>query len=428
MGEPIKKLTEVYGNTRKIPLTYYVRENIDQRFVNDLTRDKHIVLHGGSKQGKSCLRKYHINDKECILIQCTRDYSLSSLYEQLLRNADIEFQVSSQTTSKGTHKITATVGAEGGLPFFVKAKGEGSYEYEKENQDQDSTQTLDIDPSEPNDMVRLLNANRFSKYIIIEDFHYLDEEIQRQFAFDLKVFHETSELVFIIVGVWQESNRLTIYNGDLSGRVTNINVDEWSTEQLQKMIRSGFPLLNIQFPDDVINQIVEFGNENIGLVQELCYRLCETNNIWMTQVNLNQIGDIEQVKQGVEAITSDLATRYKTFMRKFSEGLSVTEFEMYKWMLYGIIISTSDELRNGIAPNILFNKIKSEHPEKDRLQMSHLSQALERVHKVQTKHKLQPFILDFSNEELFVVDANFLIFLESKTEVELLDIIGLESI
>ena len=425
MEDRIKKLTDVYGNTRQIPLTYFVRDDIDDRFVNDLTRDKHIVLHGGSKQGKSCLRKYHVNDDECVIIQCTRDYSLESLYEQLLRNAEIEYQVSSQKTTKGTHKITAKVGAEGGLPFVAKAKGEGSYEYDKENQEQNSSQTLEIDPTEPNDIVRLLKASNFSKYVIIEDFHYLDEYIQRQFSFDLKVFHETSDLVFIIVGVWQESNRLTIYNGDLSGRVTNINADDWKTEQLEKMIRSGFPLLNIEFPNEVIDQIVDFGNENVGLVQELCYRLCEANNVWQTQDEFKTIGSVEEVKNGVEAITSDLATRYKTFMRKFSEGLSVTEFEMYKWMLFGVIISSSDGLRNGISPNIFFNKIKGEHPQSDRLQLTHLSQALERVHKVQTKHKLQPFILDFSNDELFVVDANFLIFLESKSKEELLNIIGL---
>ena len=155
MEDRIKKLTDVYGNTRKIPLTYFVRNNIDNRFVNDLTRDKHIVLHGGSKQGKSCLRKYHVSDEECIIIQCTRDYSLESLYEQLLRNAEIEYQVSSQTTTKGVHKITAKVGGEGKLPFIAKATGEGGYEYDKENQEQNNLQTLEIDPTEPNDIVRL---------------------------------------------------------------------------------------------------------------------------------------------------------------------------------------------------------------------------------------------------------------------------------
>ena len=425
MESRIKKLTEVYGNTRKIPLTYQTRNKVDERFVNDLTRDKHIVLHGGSKQGKSCLRKYHISDDECIVIQCTRDYSLESLYEQILKNAGIQYEVSSQITTKGTHKITATVSGEGGIPLVSKAKGEGKYEYDKESSDSSSYKSLDIDPTEPNDIVRVLNLNDFSKYIIIEDFHYLNEEIQRQFSFDLKVFHETSDIVFLIVGVWQESNRLTVFNGDLSGRVTNINADEWSDNDLTNLIRSGFPLLNIRFPDEVIENIIEASNENVGLVQELCYRICENNSTWQTQEDLKVIGSIDEVKSAVQSITNDLATRYKTFMRKFSEGLSVTEFEMYRWIMFGVIVSSTDELRNGIAPNILFNKLKYRHPKKERLQLTHLNQALERVHNVQTKHKLQPFILDFSNEELFVVDANFLIFLESKSQDELMEIIDI---
>ncbi|MBL4585579.1 MAG: hypothetical protein JKX84_00770 [Flavobacteriales bacterium] len=426
MEKQIKKLSEVYGNSRKIPLTYMERKRVDERFVNDLTRDRHIVLHGGSKQGKSCLRKYHVTEKEGVVIQCTRDYSLESLYEQILKNAEIEYKVSSQITTKGTHKITAKVTAEGGVPFIAKAKGEGSYEYENGKGHSTSYKSLDIDPTEPNDLVRVLIGNEFTKFIIIEDFHYLEEDVQRQFAFDLKVFHETSDLIFIIVGVWQESNRLTIFNGDLSGRITNINADDWQELELEQLINSGFPLLNVRFPSDVISTILDMSNENVGLVQELCYRICEKNEVWQTQETLQEIGSKEQVAEAIESIINDLATRYKTFMRKFSEGLSVTEFEMYKWVMYAVVISTTDELRNGIAPNILFAKIKKVHPKQENLQLTHLNQALERVGKVQTKHKLQPFILDFSNDELFVVDANFLVFLESKSNEQLFEIIELE--
>ena len=240
------------------------------------------------------------------------------------------------------------------------------------------------------------------------------------------MFHETSELIFIIVGVWQESNRLTLFNGDLSGRVSNINVDEWSSDDLKSLIESGFPLLNIQFPDHVIDTILNASNENVGLVQELCYKICERHNIWKTQGINCKIGTISEVIEAVRSITNDMAARYKTFMRKFCEGLSVTEFEMYKWVMFGIIVSDSVELRNGIASNILFNKIRNHHPKKDQLQLTHLNQALERIYKVQTKHKLQPYILDFSNDELFVVDANFLIFLESKSDGELQEIIQTE--
>ncbi len=193
-AETENKLADVYGSSRDVPLTYQTREKVDDRFVNDLTRNKHIVLHGGSKQGKTSLRKSYLKPSEHILIQCTRDMSRARLYELILKNAGYEYEVSSAITTTGKHKIAVKIGAEGGIPFIAKASGESVYEYEKENQKNATRQQLEIDPEDPNDLVRVLALSNFEKIIVVEDFHYLDEDVQEQFAFDLKVFHETSKL------------------------------------------------------------------------------------------------------------------------------------------------------------------------------------------------------------------------------------------
>lgn len=414
MEYQINKLAEVYGNSRQIPLTYQTRDKIDTRFINDLNRNKHIVLHSGSKQGKTCLRKHHLKEGDCICIQCTRDMPMQSLYENILKKAEIEFKVSSEITTKGTHKISAKLSAEGSIPLIAKGKGEGGYDYNSEKGNTSSYKFLEIDPEDPNDIVRILKMNNFDKLIVIEDFHYLDEDVQRQFSFDMKIFHESSNIVFVIVGVWLESNRLIVYNGDLSGRITNINVDEWQQEQLEKVILEGFPLLNISFPEDVIKEILKIGKNNVGIVQELCYRICENNDIWDTIEDNLVIGTVEEVKEIAKTITDDLAPRYLTFIRKFSEGLSVTELEIYKWIMYVILNTKYSILKKGLAPNKILNKIKQKHPKKDKVQLSHINQALERVHKVQSKHRLQPFILDYSNGELVVTDTSFLNFIETR--------------
>jgi hypothetical protein len=82
------------------------------------------------------------------------------------------------------------------------------------------SRNFEIDPEDANDVVGALKAARFKKFIIVEDFHYLAEEVQHPLAVDLKVFHENSNLVFIIVGVWLEADRLSVYNGDLSERIS----------------------------------------------------------------------------------------------------------------------------------------------------------------------------------------------------------------
>lgn len=41
--------------------------------------------------------------------------------------------------------------------------------------------------------MRALKGIDFTKFIVLEDFHYLPQETQEQFAFALKTVHETSK-------------------------------------------------------------------------------------------------------------------------------------------------------------------------------------------------------------------------------------------
>ncbi len=421
-----KKLSDVYGTTRRIPLTYQSRKNVDERFVNDLTRDKHIAIHGSSKQGKSCLRKYHLeDDKDCITIQCTRDTTRAILYEMVLKKAGLDYEITESKSITGNHKVQVRIEGEGKIPFVSKASGSGEYEYNRENEASTEKKYLQIDLGNPNDIVRVLQQTNFDKFIVIEDFHYLDEEIQQNLAFDLKVFFDVSQINFIIIGVWLESNKLILFNGDLVGRVTSINADSWTPSDLNKVIRNGFSLMNISFPDDVVELATEACQGNVGLLQEICYKICEENEIWTTQVEHKVIGTTKDVTRLVAQISDEHAARYKNFLSKFGEGLGTTELEMYKWIAWNVVNSEINDLKRGMKPNVIFQKIRSEHPKKDTLQQNNVSAALERVGKVQYKHKLQPIIFDYTNDELVVVDANFLVFIENHSNEELTTMIGL---
>ena len=49
------KASDVYGIGRDLPLNYVSRNTVDELLVNSLTRDKHLVIYGSSKQGKTSL-------------------------------------------------------------------------------------------------------------------------------------------------------------------------------------------------------------------------------------------------------------------------------------------------------------------------------------------------------------------------------------
>ncbi|CAM2064759.1 hypothetical protein SCOR_05260 [Sulfidibacter corallicola] len=425
-AEQINDLKNVFGTAREVPKTYVEREGIDDRFLNDITRDKHIVIHGASKQGKTCLRKYHLEEKDYIVIQSSRDSTKASLYEMLLKHAGVKCEVSNSVTLGGKRKLLAKLTAGVSVPFFSKGSVSAGGEHEKTRENKMETTDFEIDPEDANDVVRVLEIAGFERYIVVEDFHYLDENVQQAIAFDLKLFHEVSNFTFIIVGVWLETNKLTIYNGDLSGRIATINADHWEACYLHKVIEEGESLLNVTFPKPVKEVLVKGCQGTIGLLQEICYRLCEKHKIWKTQEENESIGTEEDVRTMLRSVADEQAARYRNFLTKFAEGLGVTQLEMYKWICYTVVTSPIQELRRGLRPNNLFHRIRAMHPSSETLQHNNVLQALNQVGKVQFRHKLQPLIFDFSNGELVVVDANFLVFIETHSEEEFQEYLGLE--
>jgi hypothetical protein len=48
MPTSITSVDDVFGISREVPQNYVPRALVDQRLISNLTREKHIVIHGGS--------------------------------------------------------------------------------------------------------------------------------------------------------------------------------------------------------------------------------------------------------------------------------------------------------------------------------------------------------------------------------------------
>jgi hypothetical protein len=425
--EQTNRLADVFGVSRELPLTYTERKSVDGKFLNSLARDKHLVVYGGSKQGKTCLRKHCLRLEDSIVVQCGNSTTIAQLYAAVLKEAGASVDVSEKTTTSGEHKLRVEIAASGRVPFVAKGEAKVAGEATSGNEKVREKQYLEIDPSDPNDVIRVLQSMGFSKFIVLEDFHYLSEEVQKQVAMDLKAFHEKSGLCFIVVGVWLESNRLVLYNGDLGGRLIPIDADRWEEEELKSVIRAGESLLNIDFPRPVRDEILSAAQGNVGILQEACYRLCEEQEVFQTQDALTNVGTVERVQSTVNEIATEQAGRYQNFLTQFSEGFQKTELEMYRWIAYVLIHASTADLKTGLKAFDIFNRMRKSHPKQDRLLFNNVLQALKNVAKLQHSNKVQPVILDFDSNEntLRIVDGGFTLFLGSQDRKQLVSLIGL---
>lgn len=414
---------EVFGIQRNLPLNYVTRE-ADETLTDSLDREHHVVIYGSSKQGKTSLRKRNLREEDYIIIHCSHKWDIYQLNINILKQAGFEITVSEKKTTTGKAKIKATIG----FNLFFKADAETEVEGSKAKEIE--TKELELDPEDVNDLIRALNGLKFNKFIVLEDFHYLKPETQKDFAIELKAFHENSNYSFIIVGVWLEENRLIALNGDLSGRVKSVNADHWEKNELQKLVNDGEYLLNVKFPEDSINDLIEKSLRNVHVVQEVCYELCKVNSIVETIGGETVSIDCSMMDVLLNKVIGQHSGRYNKFITSFSEGFQATELEMHKWILFSILTCGEEKLNNGLRRSDFTKILEEKHPKGRDLNPGNLTQALNSVASLQVRKEITPIIVDYDTGaiKLNVVDKGFIIWLHNQKIQEVLENAGLPTV
>lgn len=189
MTNTTNRLGDVYGVSRELPLNYVDRPAVDGAFIESLARDKHIVIFGSSKQGKTSLRKWNLKPDDYVTVTCSNRWQLRDVHSAILKAAGYETEVSATRAASGESKIRATISGKLKTPIAEVGGELGSDNTLGETVTR-TTKSIELDPTDVNDMITALAGAGFGRFIVLEDFHYLPEETQQDFAFALKAFHD----------------------------------------------------------------------------------------------------------------------------------------------------------------------------------------------------------------------------------------------
>jgi hypothetical protein len=427
MPEQTHTVDEVFGVSRDLPLNYITRSNVDGKLIDNLSRRSHLVIYGSSKQGKTSLRKYCLKEEDYHVVSCQNRWTLAEAHSAILKEVGYSVRQSTARTVTGANKITATFEAKGGLPFVAHAKGTGTLERQETESSTDTRASLELDPSDVNDIIRAMNEIGYERFMVLEDFHYLPGETQKDLAFSLKAFHEKSKITFVIVGVWREENRLLTFNGDLTDRVFAVDVDAWTKDALREVIEVGETLLNVQFAPLFVNNLLNDSFDSVHIVQEVCRRCLRNESVFATQDSLKDVGGSMDVSKLISQVVAEQGGRYNGFLMNFADGFQQTDLEMPKWLVFVILKSTIEQLEEGLRLREISRLIKSYHPKGNELNTGNITQALISASSLQVKKDTRPIIIDYdtTNRNLQIVDKGFLIWLASQNRSELLDDLGL---
>jgi hypothetical protein len=403
------QLGEVFGIAASVPVhTYVDRAGLDKRFTYLVKQDRHLVIHVASKQGKTILRKKNLPENKCLTVQCGANSDCGRIYLEVLRQlgSHIPTEVSRNLTLNT--ELQGKVSGQLNLPLL--ASGEAGIECGESVESESGTvlKSIGIDAASLGYIAQ--EIKRSGRKVVIEDFHYLPEQEKINLAFDLKAFWD-SQVFFIIIGIWSDQNLLTYYNGDLSGRIEEIDI-RWTFEELNQVLQKGAKALNISFDLDIKKEILEDANQNVGLLQRIAEKYCYEASIYENGFLKRVVKDRAALEKCRDAICGEESVRYRLFDDVISRGLrdsGNSELKVYQRIVRVCVEATNQDLRDGVSRSDLLSRIQVYEP---RVRLSDLSAALNKIDRLQADRSISPIVLSYNSktQKIQLVDREFLFY------------------
>lgn len=419
-----RKVNEVYGVSNQMIETYIVREKVDSMFLDGLQRRKHIIVYGASKQGKTSLTNRHLDKDSYVKVNCSTGTTVIDIYKSILRQLDVEILESEEENIISDSDIKIGFKAKLKVPIIGEIESSANTGVGKKRESKTNFKTVEYNLALAQDISELLISLKFSKRIILENFHYLQDEVQQQLAFDLRIF-EDYNILFIILGIWREKNRLSQYNGDLVDRVIEIPVEPWEASDLKKIVEVGFPLLNVSF-ENVVNEIILSCFDSVGVFQEICKESCFSAGIYETSFETVYITH-ENVDSAIKKKLEDYSSRHIRCLESFIEQVAKSSDEVPLYIPYYFIKvllnEPFDEINRGLKRKYLHEKIRALHHRADDVRASDIGYFLKTLVQNQLKKRISPPIFDYdlSTRSVKIIDSTFYFFLKNCNRQEILD-------
>jgi hypothetical protein len=401
------RTADVFGIRTTISEYSYVdRGKLDSAATNLSQRDRHIAIRGESKSGKSWLRQKVFPESN--IVQCRLNDDVKKIYIQILANLEISITSQKSESMGGLLSFAGT--AEFGWKILAKANATLSLEGDVRKEI--IARPIGQDELDIAFITRVIKASH--KRVIIEDFHYLSEEIQRELAHELKTLWDYGIYV-IVVGVWHRNNYLTFLNPDLAGRIEEIVV-EWSNAELSRSFELGCRALNLTTSETVSRSIASDSYNNIGILQTLAQNLMDEYDIRDTSSSVGEIDDIGKLTNAGMTYANQLEAVYSLFTERVSEGIRKRKEAtgIYAYALWAILESSDEDFKNGLSLDWIFAKSYARQP---RIQKQNLRRVLQKFKELQADANGKGLVITFddTSERIIILDKGLLFYRKYST-------------
>lgn len=421
------KIADVFGVKSTLIKSYIERDAVDEKFKNALEDGNEVIVYGSSKQGKTSLILKHLEKDRYVKVECSPQTQPIDIYKSILRQLNITYIESEAIESASEHGGKLGAGFKIKIPFLGDTNATAEVTDKASKKKSEATKYIEYNLALAQDVSELLKKFNISKFIVIENFHYLELSVQETLSYDLRVFQD-HHLIFIILGIWREANRLIQFNGDLLDRITEVPVEPWNKNDFRRVIERGEILLNVDF-SEVKEQLISDSFDSIGVVQEICKHCCilagvgetQSETIYITQDILSQALKIKADAYGVRHIRNFEA--FVDIARRTSNQSGKKSLAFPYYFIRLLLTHNFDNIEKGLSRAVLLEEIRKIHHRPDDVRSGDLGAFLHNLTEHQIAKKIQPPFVDYDRggKVLKIIDSSLYFFLKHCDRNEILE-------
>jgi hypothetical protein len=412
----VPKPTEIFTPNDQPTYTYVDRaEKNFERLLRDAMAVPNMIvsISGPSKSGKSVLVKKVVDADNLIVVSGATIKIAEDLWSRVLSWMDTPSEVAERTATG--FKASAGAKTEGSASIiFARGTVGGSVDGAVERRTETTRTT------KRGGLPQVIDEIAKSDFVVlVDDFHYIPKDVQVEVGKQIKAAAEMGVRI-ITASVPHRADDVVRSNPELRGRVTAIDTDYWSTEELVQIAYRGFRELNVELSPAVERQLAQEAFGSPQLMQSICLTLCFEMS-WGEELPSHVRVAFDEEKLAKIFERTSTTADYSTLLEKLhrgprQRGTERREFalsdgsngDVYRCILLAI---AQGEPRLSLPYDQMMERVKSVCLNGQSPVGSSVSEALLQMHKIVNELSAEEGVLEWDDDVLDISAPYFLFFI-----------------
>lgn len=341
--------------------------------------------------------------------RCTGEKKCSDIWREALAAINFENVIAVTVTEANRFSGAAEVGTKFGWKWLAEVTGRITGTFGQDYSETVAREKILADPS-PDLLIPVLNRTNF--VLVIEDFHYLDDDEKMLLFQQWKRFID-NDITILVLGTTHRAIDIASSNKDLIGRIAQIDIAQWDEGDLAKICDLGFKYLGVKLDADAKRKICV---EAVGLpiiVQQVCLQILLSKGIETDSHIANRDSHSIKVSDVTNAFTVVANRKYSQFGVYYTTLIRGPKEKNRKYKTYELILAcfNMDPITFSLTRSEVNNRLaKMKIAPEEKPPAASLNSTFGALKKFQGRRNFELLEWMPNEESLYIVEPSFLFY------------------